>query len=170
MNLNEERKIYLIKQMALKEPLHTLKANYMRLFQESITGEELVSFEISHKDLIEKVARKELNDIKKEPLAHSRIRLKILYDAYTYAAIPKPIKSVPVRQEGKNIEYEVSYAPDYAAMGNLMKIAQNEEFFIKKLFLELVKNKLNDEDLGDNGGSGFSIFEVDNGLKRLESD
>jgi hypothetical protein len=170
MQLNEERKVYLVKQLALKEPLHRIKDTYKRLFESPITGEELIAFELSNKDLIEKVARKELNDIKREPLAHSRIRLRHLNEALQYAMTPRATKSVPVRAEGKQIEYEVVYEPDYAAITNIIKVAQNEEFFVKKMLLEIIKNRLSGDELGENGESGFSVFEVDNGLKRLEQD
>jgi hypothetical protein len=170
MQFNEERKAFLIKQLALKEPLVKVRDLFNRIFEERLTGEELMSFESTFKAAIEKQSMKELNDIKKEPLAHSRIRLRALNDALTYAMTPRATKSVPVRSEGKQIEYEVVYEPDYSAITNIIKAAQNEEFFIKKMFLEVLKNKLTENDLGANGESGFSIFEVDNGLKKIESD
>lgn len=170
MKLNEQQTAYLVKQLALKEPLHKVKDTFNRLFEAKLIGEELINFEIDKKDLIEKVAQKELNDIKREPLAHSRVRLRALNDALQYAMTPRATKSVPVRAEGKQIEYEVVYEPDYTAITNIVKAAQNEEFFIKKLFLEIVKNRLTEEELGGNGQSGFDVFVVDTGLKQIEKD
>ena len=179
MNLNKERKAWIVERMAFKEELSKIKEDYSRLFEDTgkdgkmvnakITGEELIQFREDNRLAIESYARKELNNVKKEPLAHARIRLRILNDALTHAMTPQPVKSVIESQSGRDIEYKISYAPDYAAIANIVRSAQAEEFFIKKLFLDIKKLELDPKDLGSNAESGFDIIPVDTGLRQIEA-
>lgn len=177
--MNKERKQFLIERMAFKEELTKIKEDFSRLFEDTssdgkkvkakISGEELISFRDENRLAIESYARKELNNVKKEPLAHARIRLRVLNDALTYALQPRPVRSVIKAQSGRDIEYEVEYAPDYAAITNIVRSAQQEEFFIKKLFLDIKKLELTPKELGGNGESGFDIIPVDTGLRQIEA-
>jgi hypothetical protein len=169
MQLNEQRKAFLIKYFALKEPYHKIKNDYQKTFDDKTTAEELMEFETLNYKNIQHFAKRELNDIKQEPLAHPRIRLRILNDMLTYAMTPRATKSVPIRSDGKNIEYDITYEPDYRAVDALIKTAQNEEFFIKKFLLEIKKIEINPIDLGTNGESGFDVIQIDDGLKQLEN-
>lgn len=169
LSLNDERKRYLIERLALKDPLPSIKSDYERLFNEKVMGEELINFRSNYGREIEKEARKQLNNCSQEALAHSRIRLRYLMSALEYAMTPKATKSVPVRSNGKEVEYEVAYEPDYSAINNLIRTAQNEEFFVKKMFLDIKRLQLTKPELGGNGESGFDIIPVNDGLRALDN-
>jgi hypothetical protein len=160
MELNDERKAYLIERLAFRDPLPQIKQDYEKLFMDKVSGEDLMRFRNVNKSLISKVADRELNNIRMEALAHTRIRLRILHNAIQEASIPKPVRSVPARSDGKVVEYEVSYEQNYNAISSLVKVAQNEEFFNKKLFLEIKKMQLSPGDVPSISQSGFSVIPI----------
>lgn len=165
---NDERKAYVIERLAMKDDLTWIKRDFDKLFSpDAISGEELMRFRASHKAIIEEYSRQELGNCRKEPLAHPRIRLRHLKNALDYAMIPQPIKSVPARSNGKEVEYEITYAPDHSAINNIIRTAQNEEFFSKKFFLDAKKLELSKDDLGGVDESGFEAIVVDTGIKML---
>lgn len=165
---NEERKAYVIERLALKDDLTWIKADFDKLFApDKVTGEELMRFRATNRNLIEEFARQELANCRKEPLAHPRVRLRYLKNALDYAMTPQPIKSVPARSNGKEVEYEVTYAPDHSAINNIIRTAQNEEFFVKKFFLETKKLELSRDEMGGMDESGFEVIPLDTGLKLI---
>lgn len=171
MILNDERRVYLIERLALKDDLTWIKRDYDKLFSPDVcTGEDLIRFRASNRLVIEEYAKQELANCRKEPLAHPRVRLRYLKNALDYAMTPQPIKSVPVRSNGKEVEYEITYAPDHSAINNIIRTAQNEEFFVKKFFLDAKKLELTREEMGGMDESGFEVITVDTGIKLLGSD
>ena len=170
MNLNDERKVWLLESLALKDPLVKIKETYTRLFEDRITGEDLIKFQTDNRGAIKKLSEKIQNDIQSEPLAHARTRLRALNDALTYAMTPRATKSVPKSSSGKDIEYEITYEPDYTAIKGLITAAQAEEFFIKKLLLECRKAEVSREETIDLTSSGFEVIQVNDNLKRIGTD
>ncbi len=128
-----------------------------------------MQFRNDNRKLIETTSQKMLNDIQSEPLAHARSRLRICNDMLQDAMTPRPISSVPIRAEGKSIEYEVRYEPNHTAAAKWVQLSQNEEFFIKKLILELRKADVSREDAAEISSTGFEVIQVNDGLKRLDA-
>jgi hypothetical protein len=169
MELNKEREAFLIENIAFRRnSLAQVREDYNRMFDQSVSGEQIWQFVQTNKAKIEAYARRELNNVRKEPLAHCRNRLSILYEMVQSAMVPKVIKSYPIHAEGKEVTYETETAPDYSAVDRLIRTAQNEEFFNKKVFLEIKKMDLLPEDVQGKLDSGFEVITINDGLKTLE--
>lgn len=154
--INDQRKAFLIKYLALKTPYPKIRQDYQKFFETSITGEEIMDIESKYSSYIEEVAKKELIDIRKNALAHPRIRLEFIYQGLTDAATPKPIRSIRVGET----EYETVLGVDHQAIINYLKLAHMEEYSAKKLLLDKIKMDI--EIVRED--SGFIPVEVDTGF------
>lgn len=139
--LSEPKLAWVIKQLAIFTPMAKIKSEYRVLFEENISGEDLIKIEQCYKDLISETSNKELKNFTKRRLAHSAIRLDIINQGLESASTPRAVRSVRV---GEN-EYEVIKEPDHVAVSKYLKLAQDEEFFAKKLMLEVIKAGLDSE-------------------------
>lgn len=157
-DLNDEQKSYIILGLALKKEFAEIKQNFERLFEAKIKGEVLINIDKKFKDKIDELAEKELNDINRSPLAHSRIRLEFIYKGLQEASSPKPVRSIRTGER----EYETIYEIDHAAIAKYLSLAQNEEIFAKKLYFEILKNR--DIIGSDKPKSGFKPIQINSGL------
>ncbi len=156
--LSEEHKAFIIKKLALKEDYIKIKEEFAKFFDCIVDGETIIKVENTYALVIHEVAQRELNNIAREPLAHARIRLRILHEALKDAMVSRIIKS---SQVGEN-DWEVERGMNLAAIDRIVKNAREEEFFAKKLLLEVKKLKLEAEK-EDIVSTGFSV-QINDGL------
>jgi len=156
--VSEPKLAWVLKQMAIYTPMTKIKTEYLVLFGEPITGERLVEIESTYKELISDISKKELRNFTKRRLAHSAIRLDIISQGLEIASTPRPVRSV---RTGEN-EYEVINEPDHASVAKYLKLAQDEEFFAKKLMLEVIKSGLDAE--AKEKTSKYEVVEIEDGF------
>ena len=153
-----KRNLFIIKALALKTPYPKIKQDFQIFFEEKITGEEIMDIENKYKSDIEDVAVEELNDIRRNPLAHSRIRLDLIYESLKYAMKPRTIRSFKV----SDTEYEEVQDIDHQAIAKYLQMAREEEYLAKKLLLEKIKL-----DLDIHNATGFEPVEIDTGIPEV---
>lgn len=158
MGLNK-RILFVIKALALKTPYPKIKQDFHIFFEEKITGEEIMAIEDKYKEEIEEEAEQELNNIRKNPLAHSRIRLDILNRAMEYALKPQGVRSIKV---GDN-EYETIMDINHQAIAKYVQLSRDEEYLAKRLLLEKIKL-----DLDIHNATGFEPVEIDTGFTQVK--
>lgn len=125
------------------------------MFEEKLEGETIYLIKKDNPSKIAVKAKEVLTDLKRRALAHAAIRLDYIEQGLMDAASPKPIRSVRVGE----MEYEVVYGVDHAAIAKYIQLARAEEYEAKKLLLDMFKN-----DLVVGKESAFKPVEIDDGL------
>lgn len=157
--------LFVLKALALKTPVTKVKQDYQVFFEEKITGDQIMEIEKAYSDLIAEIAIKELNDVRANPLAHTRVRLDLIYECLKYAMKARPVRSVKISDN----EYEQVMDIDHQAIAKYLQLARDEEYNAKKLLLEKIKLDLDIH----TSNSGFEPIEISDGfapgVKQIES-
>jgi hypothetical protein len=156
----EKRKAWVITQLALKSPMTKIKQDYHVLFEEPIRGEEIIAIQSSYPSLIQQVADKELRDIRKRALAHQAIRLDIIEQGLRAALTPRVISTHRIADNEWKEEIDINHS----AATKWVELAQKEEFFTKKLILEMYK-----ADMGFEKSSGFERVDIADGFLEVDN-
>lgn len=154
--LNEKQVAFIIKYLALKKPYNKIKEDFQAFFERKISGEAIMDVEARHQPIVQEVAVRELSDIRRNPIAHPRIRLDILYDCLVMAMTPQIVRSVRIT----DTEYREIYGIDHGAVAKYLQLAREEEYLAKKLLLEKLKL-----DIEMDKDSGFVPVEIDTGME-----
>lgn len=155
---SEPKLAWVIKQLASFTPTTKIRSEYRHLFEEDLKGEDILKIEYMYKDVIKEVSKEELRNFSKRRLAHSAIRLDIINQGLQDASTPRAVRSV---RTGEN-EYEVIYESDHMAVAKYLKLAQDEEFFAKKLYLEVIKAGL--DDTQKEKTSSYEVIDIEDGF------
>lgn len=154
-----KRTLFIIKALALKTPYPKIKQDFQIFFEEKITGEEIMLVEDKYSSTIEEVAYEELNNIRNNPLAHSRIRLDIINRAMEYALKPRVIRSYKISDNEYGQELDI----DHQAIAKYCQLSRDEEYYAKKLLLEKIKL-----DLDIHNSTGFDPIEIIDGFNQVK--
>ena len=165
--LNEQHKAFIIKYLALRKDYLTIKKDFQVFFEQEVSGPQILEVEANYQNKITALAEEELNNIWAEPLAHSRIRLALAYEALQDARKQRVITPSQRISESEWLPPEMGM--NLNAIATFLKIGQNEEYMAKRLLLEVKKLGL-EEERDEIITSGFHNVTINTGIEAKDAE